>query len=549
MKKYSCLIIALISISSFAQNKQSNNPKPSTSSLKPKLVVGIVIDQMRWDYLYRFYDAYRADGGFKRLLGDGFSCDNTFVPYLPTVTACGHACVYTGSVPAINGITGNNWWDNKLKKEVYCVEDKSVQSIGGKSDDGQMSPNNLWVTTITDELRLSSNFHSKVIGISMKDRGAILPAGHAANAAYWYDGKSGNFITSTYYMKEEPQWMQQFNSKKVADSLYDKNWNLSLPRNIYQQSCDTNYSAYVKQLYGKEPVTFPYNMQQFKGKDYTKILSTPYGNTILGELAKTTIASEQMGRHEATDFLAVSFSSTDYVGHAFGPNSWELMDTYAKLDETLGSLFDYLDKTVGRNQYTVFLTADHAGAHIPEFLDKHGIPGGRMDDGDIKKELNSHLKEQTGIAKLINAVHEFDIYLNHTAIDSAKLDEGSIKKNITQYLLKKEEVLNVVDKQNTSIVPTKIREMIVNGHNPQRSGDLIIIAKTGVMDAGKLGMSHGVWNTYDSHIPLLFYGFGIKHGSLKRETYMTDISATVAALLHIQMPSGCIGKVIEEVIK
>ncbi len=530
--------------------QQKNVGNTATATPKPKLVVGIVIDQMRWDYLYRFYDAYKANGGFKRLLGEGFTCDNTFVPYLPTVTACGHTCVYTGSVPAIHGITGNNWWDNNLKRDVYCVEDKSVQGIGSsKADDGQMSPNNVFATTITDELRLSTNFRSKTIGISMKDRGAIIPAGHAANAAYWYDGKSGNFITSTYYMTEEPQWMQHFNNKKIADSLYEKNWNLLLAKDVYEKNCDTNYSAYTRQLYGKEPVSFPYNLQQFKGKDYSKILGTPYGNTLLGELAKNVIAYEQMGKHEVTDFLAVSFSSTDYVGHAFGPNSWELLDTYARLDETLGSLLDYLDKTVGKNQYTVFLTADHAGAHVPEFLNKHGIPGGRLDDGDIKKSLNEYLKNQTGVTKLINAVHEFDIYLNHAALDSAKLDEAVIKKTITQYLLKKDEVLNVVDKQNPGTVPMKLREMVVNGHNPQRSGDLLVITKTGVMDAGKLGMSHGVWNAYDSHIPLVFYGWGIKHGSLKRETYMTDISATVAALLNIQMPSGCIGKVIEEVLK
>jgi predicted AlkP superfamily pyrophosphatase or phosphodiesterase len=548
MKRLVFIILTIVCV--FNANAQKTNTA-SNSIPHPKLVVGIVVDQMRWDYLYRFYDLYKPDGGFKRLLGEGFSCDNTFVPYLPTVTACGHACVYTGSVPAINGITGNNWFDNTLQKAVYCVEDRSVQAVGSNAGDaGQMSPNNLFVTTLTDELRLSTNFRSKVIGISIKDRGAIIPAGHAANAAYWYDLKSGNFITSSYYMKDLPNWMKEFNNKKLVDSLYAGNWNLTLPKEVYEKYCDTDENSYEsKQTFGQ--TAFPYNLKQYQSKDYSKIATTPFANSLLLELAKSSIQSEQLGKHDATDFLAVSFSSPDYVGHSFGPNSWELLDTYIRLDETFSQLFNYLDKTVGKGAYTVFLTADHSGAHIPEFLQKHNIPGGRWDDGEIKKELTDYLKAQFNQTKLINAVSEHDVYINHPLIDSLKLDDAAIKKAITQYLLKKDIVLNVVDKPNATeaTIPVKIREMVVNGYNPQRSGDLQILMKTGVMDAGKTGMSHGVWNPYDSHIPLLFYGWGIKHGSLNRETYMTDISATIAALLHIQMPSGCIGKVIPEVIK
>ncbi len=548
MKRIVFIVVTLL----FLINCQAQKTATTNTIQRPKLVVGIVVDQMRWDYLYRFNELYKANGGFKRLIGEGFSCDNTFVPYLPTVTACGHTCVYTGSVPAIHGITGNNWFDNNLQKVVYCVEDKSVQTVGSSSvSEGQMSPNNVFVTTVTDELRLSNNFRSKVIGISMKDRGAIIPAGHSANAAYWYDAKSGNFISSTYYMKDLPEWMKNFNQKKLVDSFYAKNWNTVLSKDVYEKYCDTDDNVYESKPFGKDALTMPYNLQQFMGKDYSKIASTPFANDLLLELAKANIKSEQLGKHDVTDFLAMSFSSPDYVGHSFGPNSWELLDTYVRLDETIGQLLDYLDKTIGKNNYTIFLTADHAGAHIPEFLQKNKIPGGRWDDGEIKKELNDYLKKQFSQSNLINAVMEHDVYLNHPLIDSLKLDEKNIQKSAIQYLLKKDIVLNVVDKHHAAeaTIPSKLREMVVNGFNPQRSGDLQIIMKTGVMDAGKTGMSHGVWNPYDSHIPLLFYGWGIKHGSLNRETYMTDISATVAALLHIQMPSGCIGKVITEVMK
>jgi len=552
MKRITFITVTVLCFFNSFSQKTKTTATATQSNAKPKLVVGIIVDQMRWDYLYRFYDVYKPNGGFKRFLTEGFSCDNTFVPYLPTVTACGHTCVYTGSVPAIHGITGNNWFDNNTHKTVYCTDDKSVQTVGSNTvEAGQMSPNNLWVTTVTDELRLATNFQSKVIGLSIKDRGSILPAGHAANAAYWYDYKTGNFITSTYYMKELPSWMQEFNNKKLVDSFYEKNWNPSLSKETYEKLCDTDGNFYESKPFGKDALTLPYHLAQYKGKDYSKIANTPFANNLLESAAEAAIHAEQLGKHGVTDFLAVSFSSPDYIGHAFGPDSWEQLDTYARLDQTLGNLFDYLDKTVGKNQYTVFLTSDHAGAHIPEFLQKHNIPGGRWDDAEIMKEVTTYLKQQFNQSNLINAVMEDDIYLNHVLIDSLKLDGAVIKKSIIHHLIKKDPVLNVIDKHNAAEapVPAKLREMVTNGYNPKRSGDLQIIMKAGVLDAGKTGMSHGAWNPYDSHIPLVWYGWGIKHGNTTKETYMTDIAATVAALLKIQMPNGCIGKVIGEVIK
>ncbi|HEX3024344.1 MAG TPA: alkaline phosphatase PafA, partial [Chitinophagaceae bacterium] len=533
---------------------------PSANNIqRPKLVVGIVVDQMRWDYLYLFYDLYKTNGGFKRLMGEGFTCDNTFVPYLPTVTGCGHASVYTGSVPAINGITGNNWWDSNLKKGMYCVQDDSVKTVGSATDQGKMSPKNLLTTTLTDELRLASNFQSKVVGLSIKDRGAILPAGHSANAAYWYDALTGNFITSNYYMNELPNWMQDFNARKLVDSFYTQNWNLLDTTSVYEKYCDVDKNLYEAKPFGVASLGFPYNLQQFKGVDYSKISVTPFGNDLLIEAAKKIIENENLGKQEATDFLAVSFSSPDYIGHAFGPNSWEMLDNYLRLDNTIKNLLDYLDQTIGKDQYTIFLTADHAGANIPEFLQKNKIPAGRWEDTQIKNELNSIFEKEFSIGDLISSVNDYNVSINHDEIEYIKkvagqtinLDEEKVKKMLFQYLLKKDMVLQVVDFKNlnSAALPLKIREMLNNGYNPVRSGDFQIIMKSGVIDGSKTGMTHGAWYNYDSHIPLLFYGWGIKHGSLNRETYMTDISATVAALLHIQMPSGCVGKVITEVMK
>jgi predicted AlkP superfamily pyrophosphatase or phosphodiesterase len=547
------ILPVLAGLLALSANSQKTTKTVQDEGIKrPKLVVGIVIDQMRWDYLYRFNPLFKANGGFKRLLGEGFSCENTLIPYTPTITACGHTCAYTGSVPAIHGITGNAWWDNALMKSVYCSEDKTVKGVGGKSEeDGQMSPRNMLVTSICDELRLATNFKSKVIGVALKDRGSILPAGHSANAAYWYEGKSGNFITSTYYMNELPGWVNNFNSRKIVDSLYKLNWTLSLSKDIYPNYATADQKEYEAKPFGKDALGFPYDLSSFVGKDYAKISSTPYGNTLTVEMAKAAVAAEHLGKNSVTDFLTVSFSSPDYVGHSFGPNSWEQVDDYARLDGELGRLFDYLDANVGKGEYTVFLTADHAVAHVPGFMKENKLPGGTFDDAGAMRDMNAKLKEQYGIDRTIVSMYNYQVSLNHPRMDSAKVDEGAIKKWIIQYLKKNNAIANAFATADimTTPVNSTMRNMMANGYNPARSGDIQMVLKPGYIEGGATGTTHGLWYPYDAHIPLLFYGWGIKKGKTNRETYMTDIASTVAALLHIQMPSGAVGKVIEEVMK
>jgi predicted AlkP superfamily pyrophosphatase or phosphodiesterase len=553
MRKFSgYLLTCFIATCSFAQTKQAA-PVPAAPALaRPKLVVGIVVDQMRWDYLYRYYNLYKANGGFRRLLNDGFSCDNTLIPYTPTVTAAGHTCIYTGSVPAIHGITGNDWYDNYQHKHVYCTDDSTVSTVGSTSNAGKMSPRNLFVTTITDELRTATNFQSKVIGVALKDRASILPAGHAANGAYWYDGKSGDFITSTYYNTDLPAWVKAFNQKKLVDSLYALNWDITLPRDVYEQYSSADYSPYEGKPFGKDSAVFPYNLAQYIGKDYGKISSTPYGNILTAEMAQAAVLGENLGKGSNTDFLAVSFSSPDYVGHAFGPNSWEQLDDYARLDETIGKLLDFLDANVGKNQYTVFLSADHGVANVAGYAKEHGLPGGTFDDGGIVKQMNAILKEKYGKDHILRGIYNYQVALNNELIDTTEfLNKNDIIDWVIGYLVHQEAVARAfaIDDLSNTVLNSKIKEMLANGYYPQRSGDIQILLKPGYYEGGSTGTTHGVWNPYDAHIPLLFYGWGIKHGKLNRETYMTDISATVAALLHIQMPSGNVGHVIEEALK
>lgn len=549
MRIYSILCLILLSITSFAQAPKSIQ---SSNASKPKLIVGIVVDQMRWDYINQFKAHFTTQQGFMRFVNEGASCNNNLIPYVPTVTACGHAAVYTGSTPALHGISGNQWFDNFKQKSVYCVEDQNVQSVGIEgSAAGKMSPVNLWTTTIGDELKLATNFKSKVFGISIKDRGAIIPAGHSADGAFWYDSKSGKFISSTYYGKSLPNWVTEYNNQHRVDSFYTKGWNLSLAKSVYESNCDADINFYESTPFGADQKGFPYALSQFIGKDYSKIASTPYGNNLVVEMAENAVVNEQMGKDDITDLLAISFSSPDYIGHSFGPNAWETLDGYIKLDLQLAALFTSLDKQVGKNNYTVFLTADHAVANIPDFAKKHQIPGGLISESTIKKELGQQLSKLGLDEKLISAISEYNIHFNHRLMDSLNLSQEKLVKIVVDYVVQKPGILQVIEsrKAATASLPVALRERIVNGYNPQRSGDLFIITKSGYMDGYATGTTHGVFYNYDAHIPLLWYGNGIKKGQVNKVNYMTDIAPTVTTLLGIQMPSGSIGNPIIEVLK
>jgi predicted AlkP superfamily pyrophosphatase or phosphodiesterase len=549
MRIYSILCFLILSFVSKAQAPKSIQ---SSTSSKPKLIVGIVIDQMRWDYINQFKSHFTSQQGFMRFINEGASCNNNLIPYVPTVTACGHAAVYTGSTPALHGIAGNQWYDNYQQRTVYCVEDPTVVSVGVEgSSAGKMSPVNVWTTTLGDEIKLANNFKSKVYGISIKDRGAIIPAGHSADGAFWYDSKSGNFISSTYYGKSLPKWVSEYNSLHRVDSFYTKGWNLSLAKSVYEANCDGDINAYESTTLGAEQKGFPYTLNQFIGKDYGKISSTPYGNSIVVEMAEKALVSEQLGKDDITDLLAISFSSPDYIGHSFGPNSWETLDSYVKLDAVIAQLFASLDQQVGKNNYTVFLTADHAVANIPDFSKKHKIPGGLISESGIKKELGQLLIKQGMSDKLISAINEYNIHFNHPLMDSLGVSQDKLVQIVRQYVEQKPGIVQVIESRQaaTAALPQELRERIVNGYNPQRSGDLFIMTKSGYMDGYATGTNHGVFYNYDAHIPLLWYGNGIKKGQVNSVNYMTDIAPTVTTLLGIQMPSGSIGKPILEVLK
>ncbi len=552
MKRYLlCFLVLIIGFSSCVR-------KPARVE-RPKLVVGLVIDQMRWDYLYRYYERYGNDG-FKRLLREGYNCQNTMVDYLPSFTGPGHSCIYTGSVPSIHGIAGNNWHDNQTGENVYCVDDKTVYLPGDTSKAASYSPRNLLTTTITDELKLATNFRSKVYGVAIKDRGSILPAGHAANAAYWYNDRTGDFVTSTYYdtAYQNPAWLKAFNKRNMADSLAKLNWTLLDAPETYTQSTKDN-TTYEDAFKGENDPVFPHKFKTMdKSLRLSAIKTMPGGNTLTMEMAKACMDGADMGAGDETDFMCVSLSSTDYAGHQFAPNAMELEDMYMRLDKDLAELLGYLDKKVGRGNYLFFLTADHGGAHNPQFLKDKNIPAGVA--FNLTDDLNNYLK---GVykkdVKLVSTIMNYQVYLNDSLLAADKsVNREELKQQIRNWLLNtmppkyRIPVSYVMDMEDVSkvAVPEPIRSMAINGYNYARSGCLQIVFNPGWFESDHFaGTTHGNWNPYDAHIPLIWYGWHVPKGESNEVVNMTDISPTLAALLHIQMPNGCIGKPIRKLME
>lgn len=532
-----------------AQNATKTAAKPTTLA-RPKLVVGIVVDQMRYDYLYRFYNKY-TEGGLKRLMNDGFNARNNHYHYALTVTAAGHSAVYTGSLPAINGIVGNDWFNTETGQKVYCTDDRDVSTVGSSNVSvGKMSPKNLLTSTVTDQLRIATNFRSKTIGVAIKDRASILPAGHAANGAYWFDSKTGNFVTSTYYMNELPKWVQDYNAKKMPSEYLRKGWQTLLPIEQYIESTPDD-EPWETKFVGVDKPVFPYELAGTAGDAFGVVTTTPWGNTITKEMAIAAIKGENLGKGQDTDFLAVSFSSPDRIGHAFGPTSIEQEDNYLKLDRDFADMFNFLDGWVGKGNYTVFLTADHGGADVPAFWKEHKLPAGLLDGKKIVETVKTALSDAFGAGDFLLAEENYQFYLNHKLLKEKKISMAAAHEVVRTALLPMNgiaDVLNLTD-INKAPLNTYQLELFKNNINAKRSGDLQVIVQPGWFAGGATGTDHGTPYNYDTHVPFLLYGWGVNKGETLRRTTIADIAPTISALLHILPPSGNVGNAVEEALK
>lgn len=518
---------------------------------QPDLVVTVVVDQMRWDYLYRYFDRF-SEHGFRRLMSEGFLCENTFINHIPSYTAPGHATVYTGTVPAIHGITGNDWYDNITGRSWYCVEDTLVQPVGGSGNPkkGKMSPRNLLSSTITDELKLATQMRSKVFAIAIKDRGSILPAGHLADGAFWYDDLSGSLITSTYYTDTLPKWLNKFNARKLPDTYLRNAWKTLYPIESYIQST-TDSNAYEGDI-GDKQSYFPHRTKIQSSPSYQVLKKIPAGNTYTFEAAKACILGNSLGRGKDPDFIAISLSATDYIGHIFNPNSVEVEDTYLRLDLDIADFLEFLDEYAGEGNYLLMLTADHGVSHNADYMRDIGMPAGNDSERKLFKELKKYVKEQLGHDSLILAVENYQIFFHEDKIRQNNIDRNHLKQLLTNWLHTQPQIAYVLDMDHPEqwAVPSLVKTMATHGYHRMRSGVLWIIHNPGwYFGYAQTGTSHSNWHAYDTHIPLIWYGKGVRRGKTYQKVHMEDIAPTLAALLQIQMPNGTIGKVISAVIE
>ncbi len=549
MKYYiTLLFIAIFTFNTSAQTKIQEPINPD----KPKLVVGIVVDQMRYDYLTRFWDKYGNDG-FKRLVGEGYNFKNHHFNYIPTYTAPGHASVFTGTSPNNHGIISNSWYNKFEEKYIYCVSDDSVQPLGTEASAGKMSPSRLIATTIADENRLFTQMRGKTIGIALKDRGAILPAGHTANAAYWFHGQDeGKWISSSYYMKELPKWVQDFNTSGKALSYLDT-WDVLNDMDTYLAS-GSDENLFETGYKGKETATFPYNLEELSKENggYDLLKETPNGNSLTADFAIAAITAEQLGKDEFTDFLTVSFSSTDYVGHNFGVNSKEIEDAYLRLDRDFARLLDNLDDQVGEGNFTLFLTADHGGGDVPTYLTTVKIPSGYFDDVAFENELKKFVTEKYGKENLIESISNYQVFFNYRALMDAEIDRISFEKSLSHFILQYPKV-NMAFTRNDLVsndFTTGIPELIQNGFNQKFSGDVVFVLDPAVISyTTTTGSTHGSGFTYDTHAPLIFFGKGINHGNTAVRSEVIDIAPTISVLLGIAFPNSSSGAPLIEVLE
>lgn len=519
---------------------------------KPKLVIGIVIDQMRYDYLTRYSDRY-VENGFKRLLNDGFSLENAHYNYIPTYTAVGHTSIYTGTTPNNHGIISNNWYDKFLKKSIYCVDDKNYKTIGNNGTEGKKSPYRMLSTTVTDQLHLAQNMQGKTIGIAIKDRSSILPAGHTANAAYWFDGNdNGQWISSSFYMENLPKWVEDFNKSGKADDYLKTAWNTLYDINTYSKSIADN-NVFEGKLKGETSPTFPHDIPKLRKENgnYSIIKGIPFGNSFTAEFAKAAILAENLGKSKYTDFLAVSFSSTDYIGHQYGPASVEVEDTYLRLDKDIADFLTFLDQQVGQNNYTVFLTSDHAAVNVPSYLQSLKIPAHYFNTKDFRDNILEITKKYFNSTELIENVSNYQIFLDKKKIESLGFNKNKVAKRLAEEIINFDGIYKVVTANTlqTTSFNDGILNSLQNGYNQKISGDIMMIPYPATLTGGKTGTSHGSGYSYDTHIPIIFYGNGIKKGTSKKRYEIIDIAPTISNLLQIEAPNSSTGKIVEEALK
>ena len=550
MKFIKNIVTLSLILSGFGANAQKSEA--------PKLVVGIVVDQMCYEYLYRYQDRY-SKKGLRLMMEKGSNCRNVNYNYVPTYTGPGHASIYTGTTPSNHGIVANDWYDRELQRSINCVEDTTRGTIGSQSDAGKCSPQNLKANTVTDQLKLTYP-DAKVISMSIKNRGAILPGGHLSDGSYWYDFSNGNFITSTFFKDQLPTWVSDFNAKKYAEQYMKGTWNTLYPIETYTASGPDN-RPYEHLLPGKTTPTFPYNLAEMVNSNELVTAPglfpyTPFTNTFLTDFAIAGMRAEGLGQDDQTDMLCISYSTPDIIGHAFGPYSIEIEDTYLRLDQDIERLIATLNKEVGKGEYVVFLTADHAVVPVPQFLLDNNLPGGYFFQDTNFTVLGNELTEQYG-QNFVDDYDNLNIYLDHDSIEISGYDYNDVLNFVLKRVKSWDGVKRVFTGEQlyNANVDDPWLNMVRNGYHHAESGDIIITLEPGYLpkskdsESSRKGTSHGSAYSYDTHVPLLWYGADIPRQEVMRSIEITDITATLTHLMFLQQVNAMTGKPIVELFE
>jgi len=534
-----CLLLVVFSqFNPFAQLKQQG----------PGLVIGVCVDQLRWDYLQRFYHRF-GDKGFQKLMRNGYSFENAFINYSPSVTAAGHASIYTGTTPAFHGIAGNDWISDLANLPTNAVRDTIFTTIGSDTEKGRAGPLRLWSSTIGDELRLANHFSNKVFSVAWKDRASIIPGGRGANAAFWFDDKAGKWVSSSFYMNTLPGWLENHNSRLNPDSMLSITWNrLKVPPTDLNDTEDE--VIWEKNFPGESKPVFPHVFARDEKNLYYNLGHSPQSQTMTFDLAKLLIEKERLGKGLATDMLCMSLSTLDLVGHLTGPNSLEVEDLMLRLDEELAGFMKFLDKQVGKKNYLFFLSSDHGVAHATGYLAGQKLSAGNLRLKSMIKELNDSCAKKFSVEPVLNIMN-YQIYLDEEKIRRSGNDISLIERYVIQIMKQKEEVLQVFAYREFEklIMPEEAKRLFANGYVAGRSGDIQVILKPGYTDRLPQGGDHASWYNYDTKIPLLFYGWHIPSGKSFRKVNITDIAPTVSALLGIQPPNASIGNALGELFR
>ncbi|MDO9341074.1 MAG: alkaline phosphatase family protein [Bacteroidales bacterium] len=550
VKKRSSAIILLISVFVKLSGQGAYLPPD-----KPRLVIGIVVEQMKYDQLEKFRDRL-GENGIKRLINEGTYFKNASFEYMLTQSAPGHATISTGTEPSFHGITSDNWYLPLRNELIYCTKDIEVNPVGGSFEAGLHSPVNLQASTFSDELEMATNKNAKVFGVGMKENSAIFSAGHAADGAYWFDNITGTWMTSTYYIDALPVWVNDYNAMKFSESFLNSTWSLLRPSEDYADCLpdSNNFEA------GFNGVNyFPYDLKKMRSKgifnsrnDFSLLRETPFGNSFTTSFAIRLIENEKLGKDDVTDYLSICYSSTDNIGHRFGPSSVEMGDAILRLDDEIKNLLTYLNDSIGKKNILIYFTAAHGISEIPAVLESNRIPAGYFKQNQALQLLRSYLNAVYGEGDWVKGYSERQVFLNRTLIEDARLPLEEVQKKVARFLVQFTGVaaaypysaFEANDFGNGNL------KRIINNFNPQRSGDVIVTLNPGwVEKEGDYVANHNSPYEYDSHVPLIWYGWTVNRSTVTRQVNMTDIAATLSSLCKVPYPNACTGEPLSELIR